>query len=142
MKYIVSACLIGVNCKYDGKNNYNKKIEDLFYRGDVMPVCPEVLGGLSTPRTPCEIVQEGMEMKVINKDGDDVTSCFIKGAEATLKIAKAIGADTAILQKRSPSCGVYEIYDGTHTNTLIKGQGITTKRLEENGIKVITEDDL
>ncbi len=142
MKYIVSACLVGINCKYDGKNNYSKKIEDLVYKGEAIPVCPEILGGLSTPRVPCEIIKKSSETKVINADGVDQTSNFIKGAEATLKIALAVGADSAIFQKRSPSCGVYEIYDGTHSNVLIKGQGITSKLLKENGLKVITEDDL
>ena len=99
MKYIVSACLVGINCKYDGLNNYNKKIEKLVYDGLAVPLCPEVLGGLSTPRVPSEIVTLDGIKKVISKEGIDVTSEFLLGAKRTLEIAKILNIKTAILQK-------------------------------------------
>ena len=142
MKYIVSACLVGINCKYDGKNNYNKEIEKLVYDGQAIPLCPEVMGGLSTPRVPSEIIVIDGEERVISKEGIDVTSEFLLGAKKTLEVAQILNINTAILQKRSPSCGVYEIYDGSHTNKIIKGEGITTKLLKKHNINVITEDEL
>lgn len=142
MKYIVSACLVGINCKYDGKNNYNKEIEKLVYDGQAIPLCPEVMGGLSTPRIPSEIIVIDGEERIISKEGIDVTSEFLLGAKKTLEIAQILNIKTAILQKRSPSCGVHEIYDGSHTNKIIKGEGITTKLLKKHNINVITEDEL
>lgn len=136
--YIVSACLAGVDCKYSGGNNYNEKIEKLVKEGKAVLVCPEQLGGLKTPRDPSE--QQGD--KVVTDKGIDVTNEYNKGAIETLKIAKMCGADTAILKSRSPSCGCGEIYDGTFSGTKIAGDGVTTKLLLENGIKVISLDDL
>lgn len=136
--YIVSACLAGVDCKYSGGNNYNEKIEKLVKEGKAVLVCPEQLGGLKTPRDPSE--QQGD--KVVTDKGIDVTNEYNKGAIETLKIAKMCGADTAILKSRSPSCGCGEIYDGTFSGTKIAGDGVTTKLLLENGIKVISSDDL
>ena len=142
LKYIVSACLVGINCKYDGKNNYNKKIEKLVYDGDAIPLCPEVMGGLSTPRVPAEGIIIDGTLKVVSKEGIDVTSEYELGAEKALEIARILNIDTAILQKRSPSCGVYQIYDGSHSNKLIKGEGVTTTLLRKHNIKIITEDEL
>jgi uncharacterized protein YbbK (DUF523 family) len=135
--YLISACLTGENVKYDGTNNYHSVAKELVDMGQAIPVCPEVLGGLSTPRIPSEIVDN----VVLAKDGTDVTSFFQKGAEKTLKIAQENNIKVAILQARSPSCGVHQIYDGTHSGVLIKGQGKTTSLLQQHGITVITIDD-
>lgn len=137
-KILVSACLAGVNCKYNGKNNENKKIIELIKNKDVILVCPEQLGGLKTPRTPAEIIND----KVITKDNIDVTKEYQKGAEEALKIAKQFNIKKAILKSKSPSCGKGKIYDGTFSNTLIGGNGITTELLQKNGIEVISSDEL
>ena len=135
--FLISACLIGENVKYDGQNNYHNIARELYEKGLAIPVCPEVFGGMSIPRIPSEIQGD----KVVSKDGLDVTDFFMKGAEKTLQIALKNNINIAILQSRSPSCGSKQIYDGTFTNTLIDGQGITTKLLEENGIMVITIEE-
>ena len=114
---IVSACLTGINCRYDGKNNLNEKIIKLVQNGDAIPICPEQLGGLTTPRTPAEISGN----KVITRSGNDVTIQFQKGAIETLKIAKLLNCKTAIFKENSPSCGSKNIYDGTFSDNLIKG---------------------
>ena len=132
-KILVSACLAGVNCKYDGGNNENKKIIELIKNKDVILICPEQLGGLKTPRIPAEI----QKTKVINKDNIDVTKEYKKGAEEVLNLAKKFNIKKAILKSKSPSCGKGKIYDGTFSNNLIDGNGITTELLEKNGIKVI-----
>ncbi len=132
---LVSACLVGINCKYDGKNNFNEKIAKLVESGKAIPVCPEQLGGLSTPRIPAEIIGN----KIFSKNGDDVSRQFQKGAEETLKIAKLVKCKKAILKENSPSCGVSKIYDGTFSGSLKSGSGIATKLLRENGILVLNE---
>lgn len=139
--YIISACLAGVNCKYNGKNNFTEEIMSLIREGKAMLVCPEQLGGLSTPRLPSEIVEdkEG-KYKVINNKGEDVTKEFKKGAEETLRIANSVEAKIAILKARSPSCGYGEIYDGTFKGNLKKGNGITAQLLIDKGINVYTEE--
>jgi len=137
-KILVSACLAGVNCKYNGKNNENKKIIELIKNKDVILVCPEQLGGLKTPRTPAE--RQGN--KVVNKDNIDVTKEYQKGAQEVLDLAKKFNIKTAILKSKSPSCGKEKIYDGTFSNNLIDGNGITTELLEKNGIKVISSDEI
>ncbi len=139
--YIVSACLAGVNCRYDGRSNKNEKVLNLVKEGKAIIVCPEVLGGLLTPRVPCEIVIKDGEIRVVNKDGKDCTKEFKLGAEKTLEIAKIVGADKAILKAKSPSCGKGRIYDGTFSNKLICGNGITANLLMNNGIQVNTEED-
>ncbi|WP_035288433.1 DUF523 domain-containing protein [Clostridium sp. KNHs214] len=143
---IVSACLCGINCKYSGGNNLNQKVLELVKEGKAIPVCPEQLGGLSTPRIPHEIkggtgkgVLEG-SAKLINPEGGDSTKEFIKGAYETLKIAQTVGAKKAILKAKSPSCGCGLIYDGTFTGNKIEGNGVTTELLLQNGIEVITEE--
>lgn len=133
-KILVSACLLGINCKYSGGNNYSEEVMEFLKDYEIIPVCPEQLGGLPTPRPASEIVGD----KVINIEGNDVTANYIKGAEEALKIAKMHGIKKALLKAKSPSCGNGKIYDGTFTNTLIEGDGITTKLLKENDIKVIT----
>jgi len=139
---IISACLVGVNCKYNGGNNKNKKIYEIFKEAKAVSVCPEVLGGMDIPRIPCEIKSFSNKRRVINKEGKDQTQKFKRGAEKTLKIAKSIGAKKAIMKSRSPSCGFGKIYDGNFSNTLIKGNGITAELLNKNGIEIITENDL
>lgn len=145
---LISACLCGVDCKYSGKNNYNERVFELFKSGKAMLVCPEQLGGLSTPRQPAEISQGTAEdvikgcCKILNNQGEDVTRQFIKGAEETLKIAKAIDCKKAILKSKSPSCGCGKVYDGNFDGTLIKGNGLTAQLLLNNGIEVITEEDI
>lgn len=136
--YIVSACLLGENCKYNGENNYNEDVIKFLEGKDYVSICPEVLGGLSTPRTPAEIVED----KVISKKGEDFTQMFIKGAEETLNIAKEKDAKTAILKSRSPSCGYGQIYDGSFSKKIISGNGITAELLEKNQIEILTEEDL
>ena len=137
-KILVSACLLGINCKYSGGNNKNEKVLEYIKDKEVIPVCPEIMGGLSTPRPPSEIIND----KVMNSLNQDVTQQYKKGAEETLKLAKLFNVKKALLKAKSPSCGKGYIYDGTFSSTLIEGNGITTKLLIENGIEVITEKDL
>lgn len=143
---IVSACLAGINCRYDGGNNLNKEIRDMVVRGEAMPVCPEQLGGCPTPRPPVEILKgTGADVldgrcRVVKKDGNDVTQQFIKGANEVLKIAKLIGAKKAILKSKSPSCGFGKIYDGTFEGVLAEGNGVTAELLKRNGIEVLCLD--
>jgi uncharacterized protein YbbK (DUF523 family) len=133
---IVSACLAGINCKYTGGNNRCQKVVDLVANGKAIPVCPEQLGGLTTPREPVESDGD----KVVTKEGMDATIQFKKGAKEGLRIAKMVGCKKAILKAKSPSCGCGKIYDGTFTDTLIEGDGVFTKILKENGIEVTAMD--
>ncbi|MCC0635927.1 MULTISPECIES: DUF523 domain-containing protein [unclassified Clostridioides] len=136
---LVSACLIGINCKYSGDNNENEEVKEYLKGKDFTLVCPEQLGGLSTPRPPAEIV----DGKVITKeDNKDVTENFVRGAEETLKIARLYVCSEAILKEGSPSCGCNLVYDGSFSGKKIPGKGITAKLLEEEGIKVKSEKDL
>lgn len=135
---IVSACLAGIKCRYDGKANSCVEVIKLVENGVAIPLCPEQLGGLSTPRNPAEIVDD----KVINKDGVNVTEQFTKGAEETLRIAELVKADRAILKANSPSCGSCHRYDGTFSGNIIPGLGKTAELLKSNGIIVISEKDL
>lgn len=141
-KILISACLIGENVKYDGGNNalHVKVIEQWREEGVLVPLCPEVLGGLSVPRFPCEVVVG--ENRVVNKIGTDVTDAFLKGAKESLRIAKAEGVCMAILKARSPSCGKDIIYDGTFTSTRVNDSGITCKFLQRSGIAVFSEEEL
>ena len=137
-KILVSACLLGENCKYNGKNNRNKKVLEYIKDKEVIPICPEVFGGLSTPRIPSEIKGD----TVINKEGNDVTKNFMDGAYKTLSIAKKYNIKKAILKQKSPSCGCGKIYDGNFNGNVIDGDGITTRLLKENNIEILTEEDL
>jgi uncharacterized protein YbbK (DUF523 family) len=137
MAILCSACLLGLTCRYDGKSKPNEKIIKLLKKETVIPVCPEQLGGLPTPREPSE--QTGS--KVITKSGRDVTSNYKRGAKEVLIIAKLYQVKKAILKQRSPSCGSGHIYDGTFTGTVTKGDGITTRLLKKNGIKVVADED-
>ena len=138
MKIAVSACLLGENCKYNGGNNYNERLAEFLEGHDVVGVCPEVLGGLPTPRKSSEIV-EGI---VKHKDGTCVDEEFRRGAVLAFEIVKEHEAELVILQSRSPSCGVDRIYDGTFSKTLIDGDGVFVKLLKENGIPVMDVAEL
>ena len=138
MKIMVSACLLGENCKYNGKNNYNQNVIDYMQGHDIFPVCPECLGGLSTPRIPSEIVN-GI---VMMKDGTNVDEAFKKGATLALQKAMDEKVDCMILQSRSPSCGVHEIYDGTFSGKKIKGMGVFARMAKENGFKIMDAEDI
>jgi len=136
---IVSACLAGIKCRYDGQVKPPcQEIVDLIKQGKAIPVCPEQLGGLSTPR----IAAEKKGDKVFTKEGKDVTEQFNNGAQEVLKLAKLINCDEAILKSKSPSCGSGKIYDGTFTSTLVDGDGVCAKLLKQNGIKVKTEHEI
>lgn len=137
---IVSACLVGVKCRYDGETNTVESLKEKFEKGELMPICPEVLGGLKTPRDPAEIVMVQSEKYVMTGSGEDVTEAFVFGAYKTLEIAKTIGAKCAYLKSKSPSCGCHKIYDGHFSRTLIKGRGITAQLLLEHGITVMDEE--
>ncbi len=139
-KVIISACLLGVNCKYDGGNNSlpEDTIVKLTEKYELIPVCPECYGGLTTPRTP----SERLDGKVVSKTGVDVTEQFDKGADAALYLARLFDVKTAILKANSPSCGSGTIYDGTFTGTLAAGDGVTAELLKAHGIKVIDENAL
>ena len=132
---LVSACLLGVCCRYDGKSTPYPPLLEQLSQLQLIPVCPEILGGLPTPRTPCERIG----CKVISQTGNDTTAAYQKGAEETLKIARLFGCKTALLKERSPSCGCGKIYDGTFCKTLVDGDGVTTQLLKENGIQVFGE---
>lgn len=136
---LVSACLAGVNCRYDGDNNYNEKIMDLVKKGEAILVCPEQLGGLSTPRNPSEIKTVLGKRVVVNNIGVDVSKNFENGALEVLRLAKELNITKAILKANSPSCGKGTIYDGTFSKKKISGNGITAQLLIENGIEVLTE---
>ena len=129
---IVSACLAGFPCRYDGKARPCEQVVELVRAGKAIPVCPEQLGGLPTPRTSCEI-RDG---RVVDAEGYDRTEAFRRGARAVLEIAQTYGATEALLQSRSPSCGSGRIYDGSFTKTLTAGDGVTARLLKENGIQV------
>ncbi len=144
---IISACLCGINCKYNGKNNYHPLFAAMLKDQQLIPICPEEMGGLPTPRPPCEIrggtgeqVLAG-KARVISKEGHDFTAAFLKGAEETLKVAIDHGIPEAILQSRSPSCGCGCIYDGTFSSQLLEGDGVTAAFLRSQGIKVIDAAD-
>ena len=135
-KILVSACLLGFNTKYNGGNNYRESVIKLIEDYEVIPICPESLGGLKSPRVPSEIVDN----KVLSKDGEDVTKYFIDGANKVLEIAKKNNVKKAILKSKSPSCGSGLVYDGTFSDTIVSGDGITTKLLKDNNIEIISID--
>lgn len=138
---LISACLAGLNCKYDGGNNLNERVFELVKEGKAILVCPEQLGGLSTPRVPAEIINKDNNKLVITKTGENVTHQYERGALEVLNLAKKLGITKAILKSNSPSCGSGVIYDGTFSKIKIEGNGITTELLQNNGIEVITEKD-
>lgn len=148
---IVSACLLGENCKYSGGNNKSENVIKYLEDKEYILVCPEQLGGVSTPRNPSEIITYGNKdgndvlsgcTKVLSNKGIDVTKNFIQGAEETLKIAKEHNAKTAILKAGSPSCGYKKIYDGTFLGNKIQGMGVTAAILNKENIALLDEDDI
>ncbi|MCR4707132.1 MAG: DUF523 domain-containing protein [Clostridiales bacterium] len=138
MRIMVSACLAGENCKYNGENNLNAKVMAMCAENEVITVCPEVMGGLPTPRVPSEIV-EGI---VLNKEGINVTRAFRNGAMMVLEIAKQVKPDLIILQSRSPSCGVKQRYDGSFSGRLIDKPGVTAELLMRYGFHVVDVEDI
>jgi uncharacterized protein YbbK (DUF523 family) len=149
---LVSACLLGVACRFDGESCPQVELRGLAAHGHVVPICPEVAGGLPTPRIPAEIedahtgldgdaVLEG-RTRVLLSDGTDVTAHFVAGAEVALALAQRLGVRRAILKSSSPSCGAGQIHEGVFAGTLVPGDGVTTALLKSAGIQVITEQDL
>ena len=136
MNILVSACLMGVACKYSGGDNGCPDVLALGKRHILIPVCPEVYGGLPTPRPPAE--RQGD--RVVTESGTDVTAQYQKGAMAAVQLAQLTGCEAAVLKKNSPSCGCGQIYDGTFTHTLTQGSGLTAEALQQAGIPVYNED--
>lgn len=136
MKILVSACLLGLPCRYDGSGKAADSVLALAGRHDLVPVCPEQLGGLPTPRLPAEINED----VVMTSDGQDVTEAFERGAAMALEIACVCGCTHAVLKQRSPSCGSGQVYDGSFSGTLRGGEGVTAALLRRNGICVVDED--
>ena len=136
-KVLVSACLVGENCKYNGGNNKNDKIIEFLKDKEVILVCPEVMGGLSTPRFKSEILGG----KVINEYGEDVSEYFANGAKIALSKAIENNVTLAILKEKSPSCGVKKVYNGQFNGTLVKGSGVFSSLIGQLGIKILTEED-
>lgn len=132
---LISGCLLGLCCRYDGKSKLNENISALSEKYYLIPVCPEQLGGLKTPRNPSEIING----RVISPAGDDVTAEYRRGAEEALRLARLFGCKKAILKEHSPSCGFGKIYDGSFSGTLVGGSGIAAALLAENGIAVFGE---
>ena len=138
MRILISGCLLGVCCRYDGASKPHPLAEELSKKHELVPVCPEQLGGLATPRSPAERQGE----RIIAKTGVDVTDQYHRGAEEALKIYRLLGCDAAVLKERSPSCGSGEIYDGTFTGTLLSGNGVTAELFLKHGIPVYGESRL
>ena len=138
LNILVSACLLGINCRYDGDSKFIDQLKILKDKHHLIPICPEIYGGMKTPREQ----SEKRNGKIISKTGEDVTQCFQRGAEETLKMGKFFDCQLAILKERSPSCGYGKIYDGTFSGTLIDGNGVTADLLAKNGIKIIGESQL
>lgn len=134
---LISACLLGEPCKYDGKDNLTEGIEGLRSRYRLLPLCPEVEGGLSVPRPPAE----RKEGAVITSEGKDVTAHFQRGAQRALSIAREFHCTKAVLKKRSPSCGYGEIYDGSFSHRVVSGNGMTGELLSRHGIAIYNEDN-
>ena len=140
MNILVSRCLLGEPCRYDGRSVPVPELEKLRQAGHVLiPVCPEVLGGLPTPRPPAERQPDG---RVVNRAGEDVTAAYLEGAGRTLALAREAGCTLAVLKAKSPSCGCHEIYDGSFTGRLVPGQGVAARLLEESGVRVVDETEL
>ena len=135
MRILISACLLGCRCRYDGASKPQPWIAALAERHTLVPVCPEQLGGLSTPRPPAE----RCGVRVVTREGGDVTAQYRRGTEEALRLCRLLGCDTALLKERSPSCGSGAIYDGTFTGTVTAGDGVTAELLRKNGIPVYGE---
>lgn len=143
---LVSACLVGCHCRYDGDTNLINELKAMVERGEAIPVCPEQMGGLATPRPPAQIVGgDGHDVlentaKVITDSGADVTDQFVKGAQEALQMAKMVNATTAILKERSPSCGSSMVYDGSFSGKKKPGLGVTATLLRQHGLDVYSEE--
>lgn len=134
---IVSACLAGIYCRYNGETVSFEPVVELVRQGKAIPFCPEAYGGLPTPRPPCEI----LDGRIIDTEGADLTEQFHRGAEEGLRLAQMVGCKEAILKAYSPSCGSETIYDGTFSSTRVSGDGVFAKILKDNGISVRTDED-
>ena len=147
-KILISACLLGVKCRYNGLDSKSEKIMNAFEADEIIPICPEQLGELPTPRPSAEIVGGDGEAvldgtaRVVSVEGDDKTEEYLRGAHCALQIAQESGATQAILKSKSPSCGCGQIYDGTFTGNPTDGNGVTTALFRRHGIETITEKDL
>ena len=145
---LVSACLVGICATYKGGAHPRGQLIEMVRRGEAVPICPEQVGGLSTPRPPAEIVggtaQDVLNgvARVVTRDGVDVTDNYLRGAHETLRLAQSLGGGMVILKERSPSCGVESVYDGTHLGHLIAGCGVTTALLRQAGIAVVSDESL
>ena len=137
-KILISACLIGDNVKYNGGNNLTPKLEALLEKYELVPFCPEVEGGLPTPRSPAERIGD----RVINQDGEDVTENYLSGAELAFNICLYLKIKKVVLKEKSPSCGSKIIYDGTFSHKEISGMGVTAEYLKKKGIEVYSEEDI
>ncbi len=137
-RILISACLLGVGCRYDGASKAYPGVERLMERYELIPVCPEQMGGLPTPRDPAERQGE----RVSTRSGKDVTEAYRRGAAEALRLAEAFSCTAAVLKERSPSCGKGEIYDGSFSRTLIPGSGVTAELLAHQGIRVLGESEL
>ena len=140
-RYAVSLCLMGENCKYSGGNNYSPKVIEFLADKKVIGICPEIAGGLSVPRVPCEIVEVNGKRHVLTSLGEDLTDSFLEGARESLKLLRKNNIKCAILKMGSPSCGYRRIYDGTFTGRSIEGNGITAELFTKNNIEILTEED-
>ena len=138
MKLLVSACLMGMGCRYDGKHNQLPRLAELMKKHTCIPVCPEIFGGLPTPRPPAE--RQGN--KVVNDQGQDVTDAFVRGTAEVLRLADLYRCKAALLKERSPSCGSGQIYDGTFTKTLTEGDGLAAQLLKKKGLAVYGESQI
>lgn len=138
MRLLVSACLLGVMCRYDGQSRPDEKVVALLKHHMLVPVCPEQMGGLSTPRSPCEIQGD----RVMSRDGDDRTAEYEKGALEALRLCRLFSCEAAVLKAKSPSCGLGCVYDGTFSGTLRPGDGVTAGLLKNSGVPVYTEKNL
>ena len=136
---LVSACLVGVACTHRAEAKTAPAVEALKRTHTLVPVCPEVAGGLPTPRPAAE---RGPDGRVRTSDGRDLTDLYRRGAEQAVAVARAAGAERAVLKARSPSCGCHQIYDGSHTKTLVAGHGVAAEALEAAGVDVVSEEDL
>ena len=138
MKVLVSACLLGEKCKYNGRNNYNSAVVDFVKDKDVLPICPEMMAGMGCPRTPIEIV-DGVLM---DRDGNNVDAAMRKAVEDAMELIRKEDIQCAVLQSRSPTCGVNQVYDGSFSGKLISGSGILAQALRNAGYRTIDAEDL
>jgi uncharacterized protein YbbK (DUF523 family) len=146
---LISACLLGVACNHEGRGSPRAIVDELAKHYRLVPVCPEVLGGLPTPRAAAElqggdgsdVVADTGDARVVNIEGEDVTAAYRRGAEAAVTVAKAVGAERAVLKARSPSCGSSAVYDGTFSRRLVPGRGVTAAALAAAGLEVGSEED-